>query len=196
MALGCAIMFGIHLPINFDSPYKAINRFEFWRRWHMTFARFMKEQVFLPLAHNKMIRMSPIIALSISVILGGIWHGAGVTFIIWGILHALMLLINHLWRRLKRRMGFNLSQPTRLGICASVLLTFLSGALVGVFFRAESIDAAIIILRGVAGMNGAVFTEQPGFFGTMEAVWILSLLVLVWLFPNSQQLMGEKISFL
>ena len=196
MAIGCAIMFGVRLPVNFDSPFKAVNRFEFWRRWHMTFARFMRNQVFLPLAHNKMIYLNPIIALSISVLLGGIWHGAGVTFIIWGFLHALFLLINHLWHRLKRRLGLNRGQSTRLAICASVLLNFLIGALAGIFFRAESIESAMVVLRGVVGLNGVVFTELPGFFGTMEVVWISALLIIVWLFPNSQQLMAKNIAFL
>lgn len=196
MAIGCAKMFGIHLPINFDSPFKTVNRFEYWRRWHMTFARFMRKYVFLPLAHNKRFRLTPIIALLISIILGGIWHGAGVTFIVWGVLNTLLLWINHLWHRLRRRMGHNLSQSTPLGICASVLLTFMSGALAGVFFRAESMEGAIIVLKGVVGMNGVTFAETPGFFGVMQIVWISLLLVVIWLFPNSQQLMGKNISFI
>jgi D-alanyl-lipoteichoic acid acyltransferase DltB (MBOAT superfamily) len=97
MAIGLALMFGLRLPLNFFSPYKAASIREFWRRWHITLGRFLQRYLYVPLggSHHGALRTG--IALMATMLLGGLWHGAGWQFIVWGGLHGLMLVINHLW---------------------------------------------------------------------------------------------------
>ncbi|MGR9037820.1 MAG: MBOAT family O-acyltransferase, partial [Gammaproteobacteria bacterium] len=98
MAIGLAMMFGIRLPLNFNSPYKATNIIEFWRRWHMTLSRFMRDYIYIPLGGNKKGLVGRHLNLMITMLLGGLWHGAGWNFMFWGGLHGFYLIANHFWR--------------------------------------------------------------------------------------------------
>src|SRR6201982_2696103 len=98
MAIGLALMFGIRLPVNFRSPYKAVSIIEFWRRWHITLSRFLRDYLYISLGGNRLGEGRPYLNLMITMLLGGLWHGAGWTFMIWGGLHGIYLVINHLWR--------------------------------------------------------------------------------------------------
>src|SRR5471032_1107650 len=98
MAIGLARMVGIHLPINFNSPYQAPNIIEFWRRWHMTLSRFLRDYLYIPLGGNRKGNMRRYVNLLATMVLGGLWHGANWTFLIWGALHGAFLTVNHLWR--------------------------------------------------------------------------------------------------
>ena len=97
MALGLARMFGIRLPINFNSPYKATNIVDFWRRWHITLSRFLRDYLYIPLGGNRCSMPRRYVNLFATMVLGGLWHGAAWTFVIWGALHGLYLTINHGW---------------------------------------------------------------------------------------------------
>src|SRR6516225_3390946 len=98
MAIGLALMFGIRLPVNFRSPYKATSIIEFWRRWHITLSRFLRDYLYIPLGGNRFGVGRRYINLMLTMLLGGLWHGAGWTFLIWGGLHGLYLVVNHQWR--------------------------------------------------------------------------------------------------
>src|SRR5882757_5400938 len=98
MAVGLALLFGIRLPVNFRSPYKAASIIEFWRRWHITLSRFLRDYLYIPLGGNRLGEQRRYINLMATMLLGGLWHGAGWNFIIWGGLHGIYLCINHLWQ--------------------------------------------------------------------------------------------------
>jgi len=109
MAIGIGLMFGIRLPINFFSPYKAVNIIDFWKRWHMTLSRFLRDYLYIPLGGNRKGSTRRYFNLMVTMLLGGLWHGAGWTFIIWGGLHGIYLAINHVWHGLRRHLGHDLS---------------------------------------------------------------------------------------
>jgi len=104
MAIGIARMFGIRLPLNFNSPYKAISIIDFWRRWHLTLSRFFRDYVYIPLGGQRKGEIRRLVNLAITMLLGGLWHGAGWTFVFWGGLHGLFLVINHIWSNAKIKM--------------------------------------------------------------------------------------------
>jgi alginate O-acetyltransferase complex protein AlgI len=158
MALGAARMMGIRLPVNFRSPYKARNIIEFWRRWHVSLSTFLRDYLYIPLGGNRRGPLRRYVNLFLTMLLGGLWHGAAWTFVAWGALHGTYLIINHAFRRLadldgprSLRNWKSLRWAARIG---SVALTFLAVVVAWVLFRAESFDAAGSILLGMTGMNG------------------------------------------
>lgn len=144
MAIGIALLFNIKLPINFNSPYKASNVQDFWRRWHMTLSRFLRDYIYIPLGGNKVSEVSIYINLFITFLLAGIWHGAGWTFIFWAFLHALAIVCNRVWRR------FNI----KLNYVISWIITFNFINITWIFFRAKNFDDATKVLEGLVGLNG------------------------------------------
>lgn len=150
MAMGLAFMCNIRLPVNFMSPYKAVSIIEFWRRWHMTLSRYLKDYLYIPLGGNRQGEAKKFRNLMITMLLGGLWHGAGWTFIIWGALHGVFLVINHLWKKT------NISLPNI--ICW--LMTFLCITVAWVFFRADTLHTAVIIVKGMFGVNGIVLPTE------------------------------------
>lgn len=214
MAVGLSLMFNVRLPLNFDSPYKATSIIDFWRRWHMTLSAFLRDYLYIPLGGNKKGPARRYLNLMTTMLLGGLWHGAGWTFVVWGGLHGLYLMINHGWRALKTRIGWgNGGYLARLSAGA---LTFLAVVVAWVFFRADSFDAAQAILAGMAGVNGISlpvslearlapivvylpFTDVvfTGNFPNTELSneWSFATLtlglILVWFFPNVRQIMRD-----
>lgn len=144
MALGIARMFGFTLPENFNSPYQATNIIDFWQRWHMTLSRFLRDYLYIPLGGNRKGLLRQHLHILITMVLCGLWHGANWTFVIWGGLHGVYLMINHGWRRL----GVHCSHTM------GWIVTFLSTAMAWVWFRAESIPAATRITASLLGLNG------------------------------------------
>ena len=207
MAIGLARMFGIRLPLNFHSPYKATNIIEFWRRWHISLSRFLRDYLYIPLGGNRLGGARRLSNLMITMALGGLWHGAGWTFVIWGGLHGVYLIVNHVWRRISA--GF-VTGP-RLGWLGGVL-TFLAVCVAWVYFRSDSVTAAHTILRAMAGENGAVVSAKlmqdwPSVawlvtlagiqLGTpallpdgLGLLLLLACAALAFFGPNTQQIMG------
>ncbi|MHA7872917.1 MAG: MBOAT family O-acyltransferase, partial [Hyphococcus sp.] len=144
MALGLALLFGVQLPQNFNSPYKARNIADFWRRWHITLSTFLRDYLYFPLGGNRKGPLYRYRNLFIVMLLGGLWHGAAWTFVVWGGLHGAYLCVNHTWDRfMKGRVIF--------GSAGAMAITFLATLLAWVFFRAETFDAAFAILAALAG---------------------------------------------
>ncbi len=144
MAIGVALLFNIRLPINFDSPYKALSIQDFWRRWHITLSRFLKDYIYIPLGGNRKGELRTYTNLFMTFLLGGIWHGAGWTFIFWGFLHGAALVIHRAWSKLQIKMPLLLAW----------FLTFNFINIAWVFFRAKEWDDAIKVLRGMFGLSG------------------------------------------
>jgi alginate O-acetyltransferase complex protein AlgI len=154
MAVGIARMFGVVLPINFYSPYKANSIIEFWHRWHITLSRFLRDYLYFPLGGNRKGKVRRYINLMITMLLGGLWHGAGWTFIIWGGLHGMYLCINHTWKAIENKTFWRESNTSILPKTFGRLITFFAVIVAWVMFRAESLDGAINMYAGMFGGNG------------------------------------------
>jgi alginate O-acetyltransferase complex protein AlgI len=160
MALGVALMLNIRLPINFDSPYRSADIQEFWRRWHITLSRFLRDYVYIPLGGNRGGEARMLVLFVVTFAIGGFWHGAAWTYVIWGTLHGVALVIVHLWRKLRRP----LPRPLAIG----VTFLFVSAALV--VFRAPSLSDAGAILASVAGLHGLdLALTVPQWIGLVHA---------------------------
>ena len=208
MALALALMFGIRLPVNFLSPYKSASIIGFWRTWHMTLSRFLRDYVYIPLGGNRHGPWRRYANLMIVMSVGGLWHGAGWTFLIWGALHGFYLLVNHAWRSLSARWSFASLSPW-----SGRLITFTAVALAWVLFRADTFAAARMIFAAMFGVNGVAVSANAlsalGFpngidLGAIRIVPLLTAqlgqaqvilsclagLAFVWLLPNSMELTG------
>jgi alginate O-acetyltransferase complex protein AlgI len=152
MAIGTAKMFNITLPVNFNSPYRSLNIREFWRRWHITLGRYVREYIYIPLGGNRTSEVRTLFNLMVTFFLVGLWHGAGWTFVFWGCLHGGALVIHRLWRKL------NLRMPRFL----AWLMTFSFINVAWIFFRANTFGDAMKVLKGMIGMSGVVLPESLG----------------------------------
>jgi alginate O-acetyltransferase complex protein AlgI len=208
MAIGIALMFNLRFPLNFNSPYKAPSVIEYWRRWHMTLTRYLTLYLYNPLAlaiaRRRAARgIAPggrvsvagfaeavLLPTFVTMTFAGIWHGSGATFLVFGLLHAAFLSVNHAWR---------IFRPTtwkpgsgRAKIAGRVLLTYFCVLAAAIVFRAPSLSAALGMFAGMAGLHGLV--PQGVTSGTLgdHRAWALvaAAFAIVWAFPNSQQIMG------
>ncbi len=162
MAIGLSRLFGVRLPINFDSPYKAPNIIEFWRRWHMSLSQFLQHYLYIPLGGNRNGKFRRYVNIMITMLLGGLWHGANWTFVIWGCLHGLYLLINHAWRAVVAGRVPVHGTSSRIYYLFGTLLTFFCVVVAWIFFRAESWSAAVLVLKGCFGYGGFSLPVQFG----------------------------------
>ena len=154
MAIGCARLFGIKLPVNFFSPYKSQNIVEFWRRWHITLSRFLRDYLYISLGGNRKGKIRRYVNLFLTMLLGGLWHGAGWPFVVWGALHGSYLIINHAWHRVLAIAG--LSPESKLAYRAfSWTITFLAVIVGWVYFRAPTVEQGNAIVLAMLGANGA-----------------------------------------
>jgi len=193
MAIGLGLLFGIQLPVNFMSPYKAVNIVDFWRRWHITLSRFLRDYLYIPLGGNKKGNARRYINLMITMLLGGLWHGAGWTFVFWGGLHGFYLVVNHAWHYLRRRLGSEPDQSGFLGQWAARIITFLAVVIGWVYFRAEDFSSANLILSSMFGFGQAEFLQSGLFSGTkIQQGWtfIAVLWFISWFLPSSLQWTG------
>lgn len=190
MAIGIARMFGIKLPVNFFSPYKASSISDFWRRWHITLSNFLRDYLYIPLGGNRKGEIRRSLNLMITMLLGGIWHGEGWQFVFWGGLHGTYLSINHEWNVLQKK--YDLKTDNWLSLKLGWFITFVAVVFGWVFFRAENMATAFIIVKGMIGLNGFLFSTQIIESGLKKAIIDISLLLaIVWLTPNVQEWMGK-----
>lgn len=184
MAIGAALLFNIRLPINFNSPYKALSIQDFWRRWHMTLSNFLTRYIYVPLGGNRKGLVRTYINIMIVFFVSGVWHGAGWTFIIWGLMHGIASVINRLWGQA----GFKLPKL----LAWFITFQFVNAA--WVFFRAPSVHDAIMVLRSMIGLNGRVLPTdlQHTFFNQLNIpyydftldenfFWVVGILLVAFL---------------
>ncbi|MCB1622965.1 MAG: MBOAT family protein [Pseudomonadales bacterium] len=195
MAVGLSWMLNIRLPYNFNSPYRATNISDFWRRWHITLSNFLRDYLYIPLGGNRRGPSRRYVNLAITMVLGGLWHGANWTFVIWGALHGAYLGIHHAFRA---ALPSGLAGPLarRVGRFVAWLLTFAAVVLAWVFFRAESIKGAWLMLERMIG-QGVRHTEplilaNAGLSLTRGLVACIFLTAVTALLPNSNRI-GEQI---
>ena len=215
MACGLSLMFGVRLPLNFHSPYRAVGIIEFWRRWHMTLSRFLRDYLYIPLGGSRCSPWRHRVNLMATMVLGGLWHGASWNFVLWGAVHGVMLVLHQAWRSLS---------PWRLPTALAVPLTFVLVALAWIPFRAADLDSAARMWSGL--WDPATFTgwstwidhqaQRISALGSSEgiierltraqpvtlrelslgaAVPMLGLgLLIVWVLPNTAQIMGPLVA--
>ncbi len=179
MAIGIALLFNIKLPINFYSPYKALNIQDFWRRWHITLSRFLRDYIYIPLGGNRYGREIMYINLLLTFLIAGIWHGAGWTFIFWGLLHGMAIVIYKVWN----------IYGVRLHSIVAWVITFVFINFSWVFFRAKNFEDAIKVLKGMFGFKGVDFDDL-----IRLKFAILSLFILLFIsifFKNSIDLVND-----
>jgi len=218
MAIGLGRMVGIRLPLNFNSPYKAVNIIDFWQRWHITLSRFLRDYLYIPLGGNRKGKLRQYVNLVATMLLGGLWHGAGWTFVAWGALHGVFLATNHAWQYARRTLiGYEIAKGTWLGKLSAQLLTFLAVVMSWVVFRSESFETATSIWQSMSGFHGIALPQLmkniiigydiwipsqwimfDGMFQNNTAPWayrgIVSLLIaglIAWCMPNVTQILSK-----
>lgn len=196
MATGLARVFGIVLPLNFNSPYRATSVIEFWRRWHMTLSRFLREYLYIPLGGNRRGVTLRYANLMITMLLGGLWHGAGWTFVAWGALHGGFLVANHLVRSVTA--PFFERTPIRARIAGAFgwAVTMLAVVIGWVFFRAPDIGTAITMLESMFPFTPPQAPPLQGWTAQILSdnshVWWLGFVSTVVLFaPSTQQYLRQ-----
>jgi alginate O-acetyltransferase complex protein AlgI len=203
MAVGLALLFGIRLPVNFRSPYQALSIVDFWRRWHITLSRFLRDYLYIPLGGNRLGGQRRYLNLMLTMLLGGLWHGAGWNFLIWGGLHGLYLCVNRLWQA--RHVIIVLA--SRLAATLSWSITFFAVVIAWVFFRAKTLGGAWQMLGSLFGVEaGSSAYVSPGILRLMDLPVLVgeerllligggtvmaTLAIALWL-PNVPQIFGYR----
>jgi D-alanyl-lipoteichoic acid acyltransferase DltB (MBOAT superfamily) len=190
MAVGLGLLFNIRLPINFNSPYKAGSIIDFWRRWHITLSRFLRDHVYIPLGGSRKGEVRRLVNVFLTMLLGGFWHGAGWTFVAWGALHGFALVVNHGWHAWSGEQRIGASSAARNAL--KVLITFIVVVCGWVLFRAESFTGAMNIYGAMIGANGlgwAKYSSNELLRWDYGFSFIALGAFIVWCLPNSQQLM-------
>jgi len=193
MAIGIALLFNIKLPINFNSPYKAISIQDFWRRWHITLSRFLKDYIYIPLGGNRKGEFRTYTNLMVTFIIGGLWHGAGWTFIFWGFLHGLALVIHRIWKKLN----------IKLNTILAWFITFNFLNISWIFFRAKEWDDALKVLYGMINFNSINFTNINSlhlnisylinYIRSDDIVYLYLFIVFILIFlKNSYEIINKK----
>ena len=211
LALGVALLFGVRLPVNFYSPYQASSVIEIWKRWHITLSQFLRDYLYIPLGGNRRGKARQYLNLAITMVLGGLWHGASWNFAVWGALHGLFLGINHLWRGLCRQRGWQFDGF--LGYLIARVLTFTAFAAAFVYFRAATLDGANQLLLSLGAGGGASEAWLAGVeqawrndvlggiaaglgSANLAALILATALAVALLLPNALQLVrGDRIGF-
>ncbi len=200
MAIGVALLLGIRLPDNFDSPYKSTGIVDFWRRWHITLGSWLRDFLYIPLGGSRAGKLKQYRNLFLTMLLGGVWHGAGWPFVVWGALHGAMLSVNHFFRGWARgRIPETLLGNPVTRLC-SIALTFLCINAAWVVFRAETMRGAGRVYTGMLdGLRGGLIGSWETLFANnhVQDAQPLALLALcgalVWCFPNTREIVfGRK----
>jgi D-alanyl-lipoteichoic acid acyltransferase DltB (MBOAT superfamily) len=227
MACAAALFFGIRLPLNFDSPLKASNIIDFWLRWHVTLTRFLTAYIYNPIALKLTRRRAanglPMLGARGSnvsaffsvlawptlatMLLSGIWHGAGYTFLLWGLLHGLYLVVNHAWRQYGYRSDLN----TSVGPVVGFALTFMAVVFAMVLFRALNVASGINVMKGMVGLHGITLPTKlaqlvhlptlppmmllsgavSGQYFLVAVAHLVGLLTIALFLPNSLQVLSK-----
>jgi alginate O-acetyltransferase complex protein AlgI len=187
MACGLALMFGLRLPVNFLSPYKAANIIDFWRRWHVTLSRFLRTYLYYSLGGNRKGPARRYVNLIITMLLGGLWHGAAWTFVIWGGLHGLYLVINHAWRHLPLSRAI----PRPVMVPLAWFITFAAVNVAWVVFRAPDLATALRFVGSMFGAHGLSHSprEIRGALAADDLMVIFGATLAALILPNMPQVL-------
>lgn len=201
MAIGAALILGIMLPINFDSPYKSASITEFWRRWHMTLSFFFRDYVYIPLGGSRKGPFKKYVNLMIVMVLCGMWHGSPLTFAIWGAMHGFYLIIHNLWISLKTKLGLDPTRKTPMGVLSGRIITFIAVTAAWVPFRANSLSSARYLLTALADLPSSLPNFPEVLLFCLIALPPLLIAVCLppaqswmrYIFAKSDQMPGEAV---
>lgn len=199
MALALGLLLGLQLPENFNSPYKATGIIEFWRRWHITLGAWIRDYIYIPLGGNRNGKLKKYSRLFVSMLLAGIWHGAGWTYILWGALHGCMLIVNHAWRDWRKYSRSAALSPFCNGI--SILFTFLCVSLCWLIFRASDLATASRMFKSMFNPASGIWEYAPTIFQALVPhhyisglfPWLLlgSCAFICWFMPTSKTILNH-----
>lgn len=182
MAIGVSRLLGFKIPINFNSPYKATSISDFWQRWHISLSQFLKNYLYIPLGGNRSGQLMRYRNLVLTMLLGGLWHGANWTFVVWGGLHGLYLCLQHGWQYLRKgRRG----EPSPAALWGNRLLTFLAVMVAWCFFRAPDVSSAMAVLAGMTGGNGISMVTE---IDSLAYFMLILSAVVAFFLPNTNEL--------
>ena len=193
MAIGLSRLIGIHLPVNFNSPYKAVNIVDFWRRWHMTLSQFLRDYLYVPLGGNRHGKLRRYFNLVATMLLGGLWHGANWTFVVWGGLHGGYLVIVHAWHGIRARLGLS-GASSIFSIALARTVTLFAVAIAWIFFRADDFPSAGRMLHAMfASPPSALWSDLRNNIVPHNTMGYLAALfgggiLIVQALPNAQEL--------
>ena len=180
MALGLARMFNVRFPLNFNSPYKARDIADFWRRWHISLSTFLRDHLYIPLGGNRLGGQRRYFNVLVTMVLGGLWHGAGWTFVVWGGLHGAYLVVHQLWVKATRGLPWAISRPAVLLGWAVTQIAVVVG---WVFFRAHSLGDAMTMLASMAGRHGLTPTARLADAAVIAGTGLIALCA-----PNTEEI--------
>lgn len=183
MAIGLAMMAGIQLPENFNAPYRATSLVDFWRRWHMTLSRFLRDYLYISMGGNRAGRLRQAAALAATMLLGGLWHGAAWTFVVWGGLHGIGLVVAHFWGKT----GIPIGRPA--GWAITMVYVFWAW----IMFRAETMTGALKIWTAMAGLSDDALISPVGAVDATTAGWLLVGALIAAIGPTSQTVVFTKL---
>jgi D-alanyl-lipoteichoic acid acyltransferase DltB (MBOAT superfamily) len=189
MAVGLGYLFGFRLPMNFESPYKASSLISFWHRWHMTLSQFVRDYIYIPFGGNRYGSLRRSVNIIKIMLIAGIWHGAGATFIIWGGAHGIGLVINHYWQDFRKSLGHSLKNENFFSKVTAHIVTFLTVTVLWVFFRAENLDSALSIFQSLLGMHTPPDPDFNNIKISEDRLWFF--LLIIWFAPNTKEIMFE-----
>jgi D-alanyl-lipoteichoic acid acyltransferase DltB (MBOAT superfamily) len=170
IAIGVALILGFRLPVNFNSPYKAKSITDFWKRWHISLSQWLRDYLYISLGGNRKGKIRTYFNLMITMLLGGLWHGASLKFVIWGGLHGIGLVINKLWNSIfKSHLG-----PTWIGRLFAVFITFQFVSFCWIFFRAQDLENVKIMLKQIFEnfSPGSYMTVLPAYSSALLLMFV------------------------
>jgi len=187
MAIGLGLLFAIRLPWNFNSPYKSENMSEFWRRWHMTLSRWLRDYLYIPLGGNRHGKFRQYINNFATMVLGGLWHGAHWNFIIWGALHGIYLIVNQFVRAIAKVFGvLDIVETAKSIRFTSWVITFLAAVIAWVFFRATTTSGALSMIQSMFGFSPVGALEHKANIQTI--LWVALAALSAFLLPNTKDM--------
>ncbi len=192
IAVGLGYLFGFRLPMNFDSPYKASSLISFWRSWNITLSQFVRDYIYIPIGGNRHGLLRRSFRIFIIMLIGGIWHGSGATFILWGGAHGIFLAINHLWREFRKSLGHSLKSDNFFSTIVARLITFLTVMFLWVIFRSDNLNSALSIVQSLLGLHSAPDSEFNNI--KINEDKLLFFLFITWFAPNTREVMSRYFS--
>jgi len=194
MAVGGALLFGIRFPWNFDAPYQATSIIDFWRRWHISLSLFLRDYLYIPLGGNRAGTLRQSLNIFLTMLLGGLWHGPNWTFVLWGALHGIYVIINHRWRDWRSRRHWLPARPGAGERAFGWSITFIAVVAAWVLFRAGDLSATLTLYKSMLGLGtpsgwtlqaGRLFPHLPtGLQDATVFLWIALLCGLCWWAPS------------
>jgi len=175
IAIGLARMLGFEFPMNFNLPYFSKSFSEFWERWHISLSSWLRDYLYIPLGGNRNGKFQTYRNLMLTMLLGGLWHGANYTFIIWGFLHGFFLIVQRFITSIKKKLGIEFGRP--INTLVSIVLVYSMVCLTWIYFRSPDLETAHTYIKGIVALDNLSFADLPYKFEITKGVLLLGILL-------------------